>query len=214
MPSNRLCFCSLLSLPNERTAYSRSKPKRGCMSWLASSPELVKSNRPSVFKSKRPTDCHLPWYKRGKRRNTVGRFCGSSCVTTSPAGLWYAITRGAGGAIRTLTNLPLTLIWSPNCTLCPTCAGSWFTDTWPSAIRRSISMREPNPDWARTLCNLGDSAWGKSTRLSGVTSSLAKSASNWPDTTSENSMRGASSSSAGTKGISLGSGVMGLVVVF
>ena len=54
---------------------------------LNDSPELVNNNKPSVFKSKRPTDCHLPWYRRGKRRNTVGRFCGSSVVTTSPAGL-------------------------------------------------------------------------------------------------------------------------------
>ena len=80
---------------------------------LASSPELVNSNRPSVFRSSRPTDCHLPWNNFGNLRNTVGRFCGSSLVTTSPTGLWYAITRAGGGSIRKRTGLPLTLTESP-----------------------------------------------------------------------------------------------------
>ena len=86
-PSSRRCFSSLLSAPSTLTAYSRSRPKRGCISWLASSPELVNSSRPSVFRSSRPTDCHLPCCSFGSLRNTVGRFCGSSWVTTSPVGL-------------------------------------------------------------------------------------------------------------------------------
>ena len=53
------------SVPSTRTAYSRSTPKRGCISWLASSPEVVKSSRPSVLMSRRPTDCHLPCCSRG-----------------------------------------------------------------------------------------------------------------------------------------------------
>src|SRR3989344_4892558 len=87
-PSSSFCFSSLLRAPSTRTAYSRSSPKRGCMSLLASSPELVNSSRPSVFRSRRPTDCHLPCMSRGSLRKTVGRFWGSSWVTTSPTGLW------------------------------------------------------------------------------------------------------------------------------
>ena len=113
-PPNKRAFSSLLRAPSTRTAYSRSSPNLGCINWLASSPALVSSNRPSVFKSKRPTDCHLPWYTLGKRLKTVGLFCGSSCVTTSPAGLWYASTLGGWGVRRTRTGLPLTLMLSPN----------------------------------------------------------------------------------------------------
>ncbi|MDT4859003.1 hypothetical protein FQZ97_934970 [compost metagenome] len=113
-PSSRRAFSSFDSAPSTRTAYSRCKPKRGCINRLASSPELVSSSRPSVLRSSRPTDCHFPCISLGRRRNTVGRFCGSSCETTSPAGLWYASTRGGGGVMRTRTGLPLTLITSPN----------------------------------------------------------------------------------------------------
>ena len=87
-PPSNLAFSSLLKAPSTRTAYSRSKPKRGCIRLFANSPELVNSSNPSVLRSSRPTDCHLPWSKRGRRRKTVGRFCGSSWVTTSPTGLW------------------------------------------------------------------------------------------------------------------------------
>ena len=40
------------------------------------------------YRSKRPTDCHFPVCSLGNLRNTVGRLCGSSRLTISPAGLW------------------------------------------------------------------------------------------------------------------------------
>lgn len=43
---------------------------------------------------------------------------------------------------------------------CPTCAGSPLTDTRPARISSSMSRREPIPDSARTLCNLGESSSG------------------------------------------------------
>ena len=52
--------------PSTRTAYSRCRPNLGCISLLASSPESVNSSRPSVLRSRRPTDCHLPLYRRGR----------------------------------------------------------------------------------------------------------------------------------------------------
>ena len=161
--------------PSTRTAYSRSTPKRGCISLLASSPELVNSSRPSVLRSSRPTDCHLPCCSLGSLRNTVGRFCGSSLVTTSPTGLWYAMTRAGGGAMRTRIGLPLTLIWSPNWMRWPMWAGSLLTEIRPSVISCSISRREPRPAWASTLCSLGVSGWGDSTRLAPAGSAASSS---------------------------------------
>ncbi|MNI77056.1 hypothetical protein D3C73_1333240 [compost metagenome] len=54
---------------------------------LAMSPDVVKINRPSVFKSRRPTDNHLPVRSLGRRANTLARPAGSSWLTISPAGL-------------------------------------------------------------------------------------------------------------------------------
>ena len=197
-PSSRRCFSSLFKAPSTRTAYSRSKPKRGCMRRLASSPELVNSSRPSVFRSSRPTDCHLPFCRRGKRRNTVGRFCGSSWLTTSPAGLWYAITRAGGGSTRKRTGLPFTLTWSPNWMRWPICAGSLLTEIRPSRISCSISSREPRPAWASTLCSLGASTCGASTRLVGCAATSVSSSSKRPDTTS--SKRSAFTATAASTG--------------
>ena len=166
-PSSNCWRAGASSVPSTRTAYSRSTPKRGCISLLASSPEVVNSSKPSVLMSSRPTDCHLPCCSRGKRRNTVGRCCGSSWLTTSPAGLWYAITRAGNGAMRTRTGLPSTATRSPQETRWPVCAGSPFTVTRWSMIICSRSRREPTPAWASTFCSLGASASGSSTRLAG-----------------------------------------------
>ena len=177
---------STSSVPSTRTAYSRSTPKRGCISLLARSPELVNSSRPSVLMSRRPTDCHLPCCRRGRRRNTVGRCCGSSIVTTSPAGLWYAITRAGGGAMRSLTTRPATRTSSPNEIRWPVCATSPLTVTLPSVISCSMSRREPMPDCASTLCSLGASGSAASTRLAGIAltpSTISASMSKSPDST-------------------------------
>ena len=81
-------FCSSVSSPSRRTAYSRSTSKRGCVSRLASSPLVVKISSPPVLKSRRPTDTQRPPFTLGSFSNTVARFSGSSRVTISPSGLW------------------------------------------------------------------------------------------------------------------------------
>ena len=136
--------------------------------------------------SNRPTDCHLPCCSRGRRRNTVGRCCGSSWLTTSPAGLWYAITRAGNGAMRTRTGLPSTATLSPQETRWPVWAGSPFTVTRWSMIICSRSRREPTPAWASTFCSLGASASGSSTRLAGscAGASAAADSAAWPDAAS------------------------------
>ena len=73
--------------PNTRTEYSRSTSRLGCIKRLANSPSVVKSNKPEVLISKRPTAIHLAPFKRGKRSNTVGRPSGSLRVQSSPSGL-------------------------------------------------------------------------------------------------------------------------------
>ena len=55
---------------------------------------------------------------------------------------------------------PLIRIRSIGPIRCPTCAGSPLTDTRPARISSSMSRREPIPDSARTLCNLGESSSG------------------------------------------------------
>ncbi len=85
--SSSFAFSSSSS-PMTRTAYSRSTSKRGWVRRLASSPLVVKMSRPSVLKSRRPTDTQRAPCALGSRSNTVGRFCGSSRVTISPVVLW------------------------------------------------------------------------------------------------------------------------------
>ena len=97
-----------------------------------------------------------------------------------------AATRVGGGAMRTRSGLPLTLTWSPYWMRWPMCAGSLLTEMRPSRINCSISRREPSPACASTLCSLGVSACGSSTRLCTAGASLASSASKRPDTTSAN----------------------------
>ncbi|CFD97876.1 Uncharacterised protein [Bordetella pertussis] len=54
---------------------------------LAMSPEVVKISSPSVLRSSRPTDSHLPVRSLGSLANTLARPPGSSWLTISPAGL-------------------------------------------------------------------------------------------------------------------------------
>ena len=77
------------------------------------------------------------------------------------------------------------------------CAGSLFTVMRPSRINCSISKREPMPAWASTLCSLGVSAKGASTRLAVSCSGSASWASNCPLTTSKNRSDAVSVASTG-----------------
>ena len=75
--------------------------------------------------------------------------------------------------MRKRMGLPLTLIWSPNWMRWPMWAGSLLTEIRPSMMSCSISSREPRPACASTLCSLGVSACGNSTRLGGAASALS-----------------------------------------
>ncbi len=88
--------------------------------------------------------------------------------------------------MRILSGLPLTRIWSPGWMRCPRCAGSPLTDTRPSWISSSISRREPMPPCASTLCSLGASGEGASTRRTpgSAVSASSTARSKSPDTTS------------------------------
>src|SRR5574344_1194494 len=112
--------------------------------------------------------------------------------------------------MRTRTGLPSSLIMSPTCTRWPTWAAALFTVRRPSAMKRSISRREPRPAWASTLCSLGDCASGCSTRLGAAgaascswaaPSSWAQSASIWPDTMSAKSYSACRGAVAGARGV-------------
>ena len=63
--------CSKHPAPERRT---HAPARSGVHQLVGQLPELVNSRRPSVFRSRRPTDCHLPCMSRGSLRNTVGRF--------------------------------------------------------------------------------------------------------------------------------------------
>ena len=106
------------------------------------------------------------------------------------------MTRAGGGAMRKRIGLPLTLIWSPNWMRWPMWAGSLLTEMRPSMMSCSISSREPRPAWASTLCSLGVSACGDSTRLGGGDLGAFLSASNCPETTSAKRMGGAGGAAA------------------
>ncbi len=69
--------------------------------------------------------------------------------------------RAGGGAMRKRTGLPSTATRSPNEMRWPVCAGSSLTVIRPSAIRSSMSRREPMPAWASTLCSFGRVGLGR-----------------------------------------------------
>ena len=86
-PLRKRCNIASSTLPNTRTEYSRSTSRLGCIKRLASSPSVVKSNKPEVLISKRPTAIQREPVKRGKRSKTVARPSGSERVQSSPSGL-------------------------------------------------------------------------------------------------------------------------------
>ena len=80
----------------------------------------------------------------------------------------------------------------------PTWAASSLTEIRPSAIKRSISRREPKPACASTLCNLGASGCGGNTRFGKPGASGLSSTSSAPAMTSSKAKPSTGSSLIGT----------------
>ena len=86
-PASNFATISSVTSPCTRQRYSRSNSFSGCISFCANSPFVVKTNKPCVLISKRPTAIQREPRNLGSVSKTVLRPSGSWRVVTSPSGL-------------------------------------------------------------------------------------------------------------------------------